>query len=206
MDGYRREARKLEQVIESSLHELAVSDSGEASVVDKKIEEIEKSINELQLVISSMERSESAGTASNRAQIARWKEILLEFRNEFRRTQNSINQKRETLALFGPSASLLESTEGLTANELFHRERNAINGSMRGIDSSIAQAIAIKDTIQNQTETMKSSSSRLSQIAQAFPSVNDLIKTIGKRKTRDNMIVAGAIGICTIIILYSWIG
>lgn len=108
--------------------------------------------------------------------------------------------------MFGPAASLLESAEGLSANELFHRERNAINSSMRGIDSSIAQAIAIKECNTKSNRDIEKCWWRLSQISQAFPSVNDLIKAIGKRKTRDNMIVASAIGICTIIIIYMWIG
>lgn len=206
MDSLRREARKLEQSIEMLLHDVGIREK--ENDYDKRSMEIERELDNLQQVINKMERCESANLSVTKAQIDRWKLILIEFRNEFRKTHLHMNQRRESAALFGQATYAQNgsmSFDAISANELFHRERSSIASSMRGIDNSINQAISVKDTIKEQTESLKTAKGKVSLIAQGFSSVNELIRAIGKMKTKNNLIVAGAIALSIVIILWMWL-
>ncbi|TWW75059.1 Golgi SNAP receptor complex member 1 28 kDa [Takifugu flavidus] len=85
--------------------------------------------------------------------------------------------------------------------ELFLKEHEHLRNSERFIDNAISIAMATKDNITFQRGMLKSIQTRVTTLANRFPTINSLIQKINLRKRRDSLILGGVIGVCVILLL-----
>ena len=66
----------------------------------------------------------------------------------------------------------------------------------------ISLAIEARDTLVNQRQTFKAIQTKLNDITNRFPLINNLVQKINLRKRRDAVIVALVIGLCLTFLLW----
>ena len=66
----------------------------------------------------------------------------------------------------------------------------------------ISLAIEARDTLVNQRQTFKAIQTKLNDISNRFPMINNLVQKINLRKRRDAVIVAVVIGLCLTFLLW----
>ena len=72
------------------------------------------------------------------------------------------------------------------------------------IDDQISIAMEARDTLVNQRQTFKAIQTKLNDLSNRFPMVNNLVQRINLRKRRDAIILAVVIGLCLSFLLW-WI-
>jgi Golgi SNAP receptor complex protein 1 len=91
-----------------------------------------------------------------------------------------------------------------SANDTLLRERNAIHSSDRAINDVLGQAEAARSNLNAQRAIFNSVGTRLGLLSDVAPKINSLIGTIGRRKSRDKMILGVVVGCCmSLLLLYS---
>ncbi|GBG61400.1 hypothetical protein CBR_g20431 [Chara braunii] len=218
-EDLRREARKLEGDLDVKLSSYSklgsmLSHGGEIAAEGswKSMEmEIEALLEKLQDVNDAMSRC-VAGTTSTMSvsqKLARHRDILHEYTQEFRRTRGHINSAREHVELLssvrndisefksdGASSSLMSS---------LLRERGAIHGNLAQLEDVINQAQVTKSTLAQQRMTFTEISSRMSVIADKLPMVRSLLGLIKRKKSKDTIILSLVIAACTIFLIVYWL-
>eukprot|EP00240_Pyramimonas_obovata_P012898 CAMPEP_0118940428 /NCGR_PEP_ID=MMETSP1169-20130426/31405_1 /TAXON_ID=36882 /ORGANISM="Pyramimonas obovata, Strain CCMP722" /LENGTH=240 /DNA_ID=CAMNT_0006884907 /DNA_START=157 /DNA_END=878 /DNA_ORIENTATION=+ len=164
-EDLRREARKLESEVDVKLAGFSKfgqgfgdtsslgSGAGGSTIksgdqlVEQKAAEIEALLMQLQRLNDSMSSAVSGSGTARMHTVARHRDILIEFTQEFRRTRSVITAGIEKESLLGGRVNASSSPHigldihpGNSSSSNLLRERNAINNSNIGIDSVISQA------------------------------------------------------------------
>lgn len=74
---------------------------------------------------------------------------------------------------------------------------------MRGAEDAISIAIAAKEALVSQRGLVTQMQNKMSEVVERFPALNNMLKKINYRKTRDQMIMAGVCSTCIIFTLWS---
>lgn len=137
---------------------------------------------------------------SNEALLQRYREILFDFKTEFKKTQGAILNKRESAQLMAKRGG--GAREGESEMDTLLRERNAINSSQKMTDDIIGQAIATKADLSKQRSMFTASAGKMSGLAAQFPGLNNLIGSIQRRKKRDQVIIALVVAACLCFLIW----
>merc|ERR1712241_669005 len=230
-EDLRKEARLLENQIDVKLIELSklgtslkspLASNGYDDPVKKPLlsgdeenasssfelltDEIDQLLSNLESVNTSMnEWTEShAPSAATHHTLQRHKEILIDYKQEYFQTKNSIATQVKRQELLG--SNKLQSNGDFSSpdfrmNMLLKESEHARN-SERLIDDQISLAIEARDTLVTQRQTFKAIQTKLNDITNRFPLINNLVQKINLRKRRDAVIVALVIGLCLTFLLW----
>lgn len=82
------------------------------------------------------------------------------------------------------------------------RERQSIVNSEREMDDVLGQAMATRDTLQQQRGMFHGISDKMRSVGERIPMVNQLMGQIDKRKNRDKIILGLTIGGCLCFLVW----
>ncbi|WJX43315.1 Golgi SNAP receptor complex member 1-2, variant 2 [Trifolium repens] len=223
----RKEARKIEGELDVKLSSYAklgarftqggYVDAGTPPVGSsrswKSMEmEIQSLLEKLLDINDSMSRcAASAGPATSVTQkLARHRDILHEFTQEFRRTKGNINSMREHAELLGSVRDDITdykqtSSGSMSPRMQLLRERAAIHGSTSHIDDVISQAQATRAVLGSQRALFGDVQGKVRLLGDKFPIIRSLLGSIRRRKSRDTLILSAVIAACTLFLIIYWL-
>ncbi|CAH9127259.1 unnamed protein product [Cuscuta epithymum] len=220
----RSEARKIESDLDVKLSSYAKLGSrfAQGGYVDtgsptlgssrswKSTEmEIQSSLEKLLDINDAMSRcaTSAAPTTSVTQKLARHRDILHDFTQEFRRIKGNTHSMREHAELLSSVRDDISEFKAGTMsprNQLL-RERAAIHGSIAHIDDVISQAQTTRATLGSQRTLFGAVQGKVKQLGDAFPQIRGLIGSIRRKKSRDTLILSAVIAACTLFLIIYWL-
>ena len=184
---------------------LLSEEENTSNTFDLLTEEIDQLMTNLESVNTCMnEWTEShAPSAATHHTLQRHKEILIDYKQEYFQTKNNIATQVKRQELLG--SNRIQSNGDFSPDfrmNLLLKESEHVRNSERLIDDQISIAIEARDTLVNQRQTFKAIQTKLNDISNRFPMINNLIQKINLRKRRDAVIVAVVIGLCLTFLLW----
>lgn len=233
-DALRREATKLERSLEdkisryhllaqkiqvdsplnhrsvsSSSGGLEAAESGTNTTSEENLlaNEINRTLSQMNDLINT--KMAPVAERSNKAQhallVKRYREILFDSTNDFKKASAAIHRKRESLELFSGATTNGMQVEDPAMEQLL-RERNAIGNSMKSATSVLNQASDIRNEIRNQGVALRGVGTKVLNMAGKIPGLNGIIDNIRRRRGRDDMIVSVTIAFCILFTLWYVLG
>ncbi len=142
--------------------------------------------------------------------VKRYREIVYDCTNDFKKTNRAIMKKREQNELFRGAAAVSQSNgkeEGEDpAMQALMRERNAIGNSLASATNVLSQASEIRNELRNQGTALKNVGNKVLVMASRVPGLNGLIENIRRKRGKDDMIVSGVIALCILFTLWYVLG
>jgi Golgi SNAP receptor complex protein 1 len=175
-------------------------------MLQTKSVEINTALARLSDINSSMSHTITGATDSRAHTRARHRDILHDFTQEYRRLSSTVEAARERANLLGgASSSSSAPLMGGGGTGLLLRERGILDRSHAAVDQVIGQAQGVASSLSGQRQLFDAIDSKVASIGARFPVVNSLLNAIRRRKNRDNMILAGVMGVCMLLILLYWV-
>jgi golgi SNAP receptor complex member 1 len=166
--------------------------------------EIQRLLQQLQDLISF--KMSPAAERSNKSQhlllIKRYREILFDLTSDFSKSQQMWTRKREQMELFSGANTSQQQQQQDPAMEHLLRERNHIQNSLTASSSVIHQAMEIHSDLRQQGGSLRGVSGMIGTMTQTIPGLNRLVENIRRKKSRDDVIVAGVIAMCILFTLW----
>jgi len=180
---------------------------------DERIEElgteIESLIEELSSVNESMAQfaTNSGQSAAIHHTLQRHTEILQDYRQEFRKTASNIAaivEREDLLSSVHNDINDYKAKDGKvnTRMDALLRESEHTRNSERLIDEQINIALETRESLVNQREAFKMIQTKLNDLTNKFPIINNIVNKINFRKRRDSIILGCVIGFCLVALLW----
>uniref|UniRef100_A0A1D1XU06 Golgi SNAP receptor complex member 1 n=1 Tax=Anthurium amnicola TaxID=1678845 RepID=A0A1D1XU06_9ARAE len=221
----RKEARKIERDLDVKLSSYAklgsrfgpptAADTGSPTVGSgrswKSMEmEIQSLLEKLLDVNDAMSRcaASSAPTTSVTQKLARHRDILHEFTQEFRRTKGNLNSMREHSELLSSvrdDISESKASGSMSPRVSLLRERAAIHGSISQIDEVISQAQTTRSILSSQRTLLADVQGKLKQLSDKFPIIRGLLGAIRRKRSKDTLILSAVIAACMLFLIIYWL-
>ncbi|KAK4269773.1 hypothetical protein QN277_022886 [Acacia crassicarpa] len=172
--------------------------------------EIQSLLEKLLDINDSMSRcAASAASATSVTQkLARHRDILHEFTQEFRRIKGNTNSMREHAELLSSvrdDISDLKASGSMSPRMQLLRERSAIHGSISHIDDVISQAQATRAVLGSQRALFGDVQGKVKLLGDKFPMIRSLLGSIQRRRSRDTLILSAVIAACTLFLIVYWL-
>ncbi|MED6122651.1 Golgi SNAP receptor complex member 1-2 [Stylosanthes scabra] len=172
--------------------------------------EIQSLLEKLLDINDSMSRcAASAGPATSVTQkLARHRDILHEFTQEFRRIKGNINSMREHAELLSSvrdDITDIKTSGSMSPRNQLLRERAAIHGSISHIDDVISQAQATRAVLGSQRALFGDVQGKVKLLGDKFPVIRTLLVSIRRKRSRDTLILSAVIAACTLFIIIYWL-
>jgi len=229
-EGLRKQARSLENEIDLKLvafsklgtNYSSSSKSGKGGDKapllggDSKLEDVQGELNDLLAKLSQVNEEMSgfavgAGSGQSAAihhTLQRHTEILQDYRQEFNKTASNIAaiaEREDLLSSVQSDISDFRSKQN-GAMESLQREMEHTRNSERLIDEQINIALETRESLVNQREILKAVQTKLNDLTNKFPMINNLVNKINFRKRRDTIILGVVIGLCLVFMLWYMFG
>jgi len=172
--------------------------------------EIANLIDQLSNVNESM--GEFAATAGQSAAIhhtlQRHTEILQDYRQEFNKTAANIAaivEREDLLSSVHNDINDYKSKDKAKVNQRMDallRESEHTRNSERMIDEQINIALETRESLVSQREAFKAIQTKLNDLTNKFPLINNLVNKINIKKRRDSIILGCVIGLCLVFLLW----
>lgn len=157
-----------------------------------------------------------ASSVAGQHTLQRHRDILQDYRQEFNKTRSnvaSIIERHDLLDSVHKDISdyqrNMSGSQGGPNNrrmELLLKESEHARRSERMVDDQINIAIESRETLMSQRVAFKAIQTKLNDISNRFPLINNLVQKINLRKRRDTIIIGSVIGICFVFLLWYWLG
>mmetsp|Transcript_6846 Transcript_6846/g.23554 ORF Transcript_6846/g.23554 Transcript_6846/m.23554 type:complete len:225 (+) Transcript_6846:161-835(+) len=209
----RKEARKLESEIDSKLATYAKYDKGysyrqsdpassEGYSTSVQAAQVEDLLLNLSRVNEEMV-SAASGSDSRRHTLARHRDILQEYEQEFKRLKSIHSSMQDRADLLvdvesGSNAPLLPLSSNSSA---ILRERANIGGVNNALDDVIGQAQNVASSLMQQRRVFDGVNSKLTTLGSRFPVVNSLLTSIRRRKAKDTIVMSLVVALCLALML-----
>ncbi|KAL3829556.1 hypothetical protein ACJIZ3_018358 [Penstemon smallii] len=172
--------------------------------------EIQSLLEKLLDINDSMSRcAASADSATSVTQkLARHRDILHEFTQEFRRINGNISSMREHADLLSSvrdDISEYKASGSVSPRMHLLRERASIHGSISHIDDVISQAQATRSVLGSQRALFGDVQGKVKLLSDKFPVIRGLIGSIRRKKSRDTLILSAVIAACTLFLIIYWL-
>ena len=175
-------------------------------MLQSKSAEIDSALARLSDVNASMSHALSGGTDSRAHTLARHRDILHDFSQEYRRLSSIVGAARDRADLLGGSAGGASAPlMGSGSAGLLLRERGILDRSNAAVDQVIGQAQGVASSLTGQRQLFDAIDSKVASIGAKFPVVNSILNAVRRRKNRDNLILAGVLCSCIFLILIYWV-
>ncbi|KAH8551296.1 V-snare-domain-containing protein [Umbelopsis sp. PMI_123] len=222
-DSLRKQARQLENEVETKLASLTKSGSnlrrkGAPESSGTSVEEVtdleyetEELLKRLQTVITSMSEflerpSATPNNPSMLHMLQRHKDIAFDYNKELRKVKASIRAAKDKADLLTQVRDEIRTFHnGGSTSDYMLTERNKIENSHRMTDMVLDQAYATRDDLGRQRNMLRGVNSRIGGVLGRLPGINNLISRINTRRKRDTVIMALVISMCTILIMLYWL-
>ncbi|WOK98071.1 Golgi SNAP receptor complex member 1-2 [Canna indica] len=222
----RKEARKIEGDLDVKLssyaklasrftHSSGYGDNGsptlEPSRSWKSMEmEIQSLLEKLLDVNEAMSHcaASAAPTTSINQKLARHRDILHEFTQEFRRTKGNLNSMREHAELLNSvrdDISESKASGSMSPRVNLLRERAAIHGNISHIDEVINQAQATRSVLGSQRTLFGNVQGKVIQLGDKFPVIRGLLGAIRRKRSKDTIILSAVIAACSLFLVIYWL-
>ncbi|ERM94733.1 Golgi SNAP receptor complex member 1-2 [Amborella trichopoda] len=220
----RKEARKIEGDLDVKLSSYAklggrlaqgsYADTGSPTVSGsrswKSMEmEIQSLLEKLLDTNDAMSRcaASAAPTTSINQKLARHRDILHEYMQEFKRTKGNINSMREHADLLNSvrdDISEYKASGSMSPRISLLRERAAIHGSISHMEEVISQAQSTKAVLSSQRTLFADVQGKVKQLSDKFPIIRGLLGAIRRKRSRDTLILSAVIAACTLFLIIYW--
>ncbi|XP_073106251.1 Golgi SNAP receptor complex member 1-2 [Elaeis guineensis] len=172
--------------------------------------EIQSLLEKLLDVNDAMSRcaASAAPTTSVTQKLARHRDILHEFTQEFRRTKGNLNSMMEHAELLNSVKNdISESKASGSMSPTVHllRERASIHGSINQIDEVIGQAQATRSVLGTQRALFGDVQGKVKQLGEKFPIIRGLLGAIRRKRSKDTLILSAVIAACTLFLIIYWL-
>ncbi|KAL0373322.1 UNVERIFIED_CONTAM: Golgi SNAP receptor complex member 1-2 [Sesamum radiatum] len=171
--------------------------------------EIQSLLEKLLDVNDSMSRcaASAAPATSVNQKLARHRDILHEFTQEFRRIKGNISSMKEHAELLSSVRDDISEYKGQASGNVspkmqLLRERATIHGSISHIDDVISQAQATRAVLGSQRALFGDVQGKVKILGDKFPVIRGLIGSIRRKRSRDTLILSAVIAACTLFIIY----
>lgn len=174
---------------------------------------MERLLSQLTATNEAMGRAigESAGTRAHT--LARHRDILRDYSQEFRRQSSVAGAARDRADLLGGAGmgggtialSMGPGGVGSSSAGLLLRERGTIATSHSALDEVMGTAHGVSSSLGQQRELFEGTGNKLAAVGAAFPVVNTLLNAIRRKKNKDNLILGTVIAVCLLFILIYWV-
>ena len=186
------------------------TDNGASSVEQFKAlsTEIEGLLNQLATVNTSLSEwaDRQAPSAAVHHTVQRHRDIYQDYKQEFTKTRSNLTaliQRHDLLSGGGDKGKSNSSGDSSSLRmDMLLKESEHARNSERLIDDQINIAIEARDSLVNQRVAFKAIQTKLNDISNRFPMINNLVQKINLRKRRDAIIVACVIGLCLTFLLW----
>lgn len=221
-EDLRKEARKLEGELDAKLAAYGklctgydssyVSKRGEGGLandqlIETKATEIESLLGRLSDVNDGMSSALSGAVDSRSHTLARHRDILHEFMQEFRRLSSTLGAARDRAELMGTPAQGGPGYGGVQTqgqSALLLRERTGIANSNAALDDVLGQADAVRGNLLEQRRVVDGIGDKLYSLGAKFPVVNGLLNAIRRKKSKDSIVLGTVIAVCCLFTLIYW--
>jgi Golgi SNAP receptor complex protein 1 len=158
----------------------------------------------------------TAGGEARSYTLARHRDVLVEFTNEFKRVDEAVRTSRERdLLLSGGNAGRRNNRsasndggEGFSESsttELLIRERNTVHSSTSAVEDVIGAAQATAAALVSQRGLFGIIGSNLQNAGNRFGTMHNLLAAIKRKKNKDTMILSAVVAFCTAFTLIYWL-
>ncbi len=209
----RKEARKLESEIDSKLATYAKYDKGlsyvqpngpgSESVLGSAVQaaEIEDLLSKLDRTNVEMVSS-AAGSDSRKHTIARHRDILQEYKQEFKRLKSIHSSMQDRAELLRDHDVESQTLLPLSTNSsAILRERANIGSVDNALDDVIGQAQSVASSLMQQRRMFDGINSKLNVLGARFPVVNSLLTSIRRRKAKDTIVMSLVVAFCLVVMI-----
>lgn len=220
----RKEARKIERDLDVKLSSYAKlgsrfapvpADNGSQTVGSgrswKSMEmEIQSLLEKLLDINDALSRcaASAAATTSVTQKLARHRDILHEFTQEFKRTKGNLNsmiEHSELLSSVRDDISESKASGSMSPRVHLLRERASIHGSISQIDEVISQAQSTRSTLNSQRSLLADVQGKLKHLSDRFPVIRGLLGAIRRKRSKDTLILSAVIAACTLFLIIYWL-
>lgn len=172
--------------------------------------EIGSLLEKLLDVNDAMSRAAAAvtPTMSVTQKLARHRDILHEFTQEFKRTRGNINSLREHAELLTSvrnDISEYKASGSSSPGSSLLRERAAIHGNISQIEDVITQAQSAKGALASQRSMFMEIQGKVKQLSDRFPIIRGVLGSIRRKRSRDTLILSAVIAGCTLFLIIYWL-
>ena len=195
----------MQSIPESSTNDLFLAEAGLQSKEDEATlrHDIQRTLTTLQDLITTklQPASERVGSQNASLLVKRYREILFDLSGDFEKSRQAHVRKKER-------AQLMEGARGAGSDqadpsmEHLLRERNHINNSLNSAASVVAQASEVRSDLRTQGLSLGRVQSSVGKIMGNIPGINNLVEKIRRKRSKDDMIVAGVIASCILFTLW----
>jgi Golgi SNAP receptor complex protein 1 len=204
----RKEARTIENQIDVKLVQLSKLGNGIGSAASSSQPSAPSTSDKTPLL--------DADSGEEVVEDSSHRDILQDYRQEFNKTRSnvaSIIERHDLLDSVHKDISdyqrNMSGSQGGPNNrrmELLLKESEHARRSERMVDDQINIAIESRETLMSQRVAFKAIQTKLNDISNRFPLINNLVHKINLRKRRDTIIIGSVIGICFVFLLWYWLG
>ena len=214
----RKDARKLEGELDmklASYSKLGARGAGDVSdaSADAAAAEIEGLLKRLGLVNDRMvdAATRTPGTADVLTHtLARHRDILQEFSQEFRRVKSTVTAANEHARLLAGAHrrdNIGLGGSGLSQSQIHQqllRERSGLQSATNAADEVISQAQSQALALGQQRSLLIDIDSKVGSVGQKFPVMNSIMTSIRRKKSREQLILSAVVASCLLFIIIYW--
>lgn len=178
--------------------------------------DIQRTLTTLQdlVTVQLQPAAERQGGQSSILLVKRYREILFDLSGDFEKSRLAHQRKVERQRLMEGARTSLDSGNvgggGGDGRDVgmdhLMRERNHIGNSINAASSVISQATEIHSDLRSQGLSLGRVQSTMGRIAGNIPGINTLVENIRRKRSKDDMIVAGVIASCILFTLWYLFG
>ena len=148
----------------------------------------------------------SAASSTNGYTLQRYRAILHDYSNEFRKTREHLAAARQRAELLLPASSPTaaashgspSSSSLRPRSEQLIREKSSLHVSLRMTDELLQQASEGREALLSQSSMFQAMRGRLSGVRAKFPVVNSLMGRIERQRKKDVIVIAAVLATCII--------
>eukprot|EP00798_Chlamydomonas_sp_ICE-L_P020094 gene20094-26812_t len=214
----RKEARKLEGELDVKMaafnklcsgfeaaYKIKADNSGLGAdqLAQTKSSEIEDLLQRLSDVNDEMGGTIGGSTDARSHTLARHRDILQEFSQEYRRLSSTLGAARDRVQLLSGGSETAHVTlqmPGSSTGALL-RERATVQSSTNAVDEVISQATSVSSSLIEQRRVFDNVGDKILSIGARFPVVNGLLNAIRRKKSKDTLVLSAVIAGCVIFTL-----
>ncbi|KAE9409113.1 v-SNARE protein [Gymnopus androsaceus JB14] len=170
--------------------------------LEMETEELLEKLEEMNEQLAALD-SETLSQSMLRA-IQRHRELLQDNSRELKRTKASVQNALDQANLLSGVRNDIDAYKSSAADSLLG-ERGRIDSSHRMTDDMLNQAYETRADLARQRSSLSGISTRMTNVLNTIPGINNLVSMIKSRRRRDSIILGVVIGVCVILILsYLW--
>jgi len=192
---------------------LLGDNSGEVESLQSDLESLLQQLGQVNDDMGNFASGAGAGqSAAIHHTLQRHTEILQDYRQEFKKTSANIAamvEREDLLNSVHSDISGYRTGQGKKRNQKMdslQREMEHVRNSEQLIDEQISIALDTRESLVNQREILKAVQTKLNDLTNKFPMINNLVSKINFRKRRDTIILGLVIGLCLTFMIWYMFG